>query len=191
MDQAFSKKPEKRDAQKLADGGGGDRRLALFARTLAGQFLAGPLSAADFALYPMVAFLFRCRKKLPDLDPPALMTPALAAWKARVEALPYFESTIPPHWQKTGLTMKLTTTAFPDHGAIPGEFAFAVIDPATHVRLSANRNPDFAWSDLPPARFRSRSSATIPTCLRAATTSTRKGAWFRPRCRASTSSTGR
>ncbi len=45
--------------------------------------------------------------------------------------------------------MKLTTTAFADHGAIPGEFAFAVIDPATHVGLSANRNPDFAWSGLP------------------------------------------
>ena len=50
--------------------------------------------------------------------------------------------------------MKLTTTAFPDHGAIPGEFAFAVIDPATHVRLSANRNPDFAW-DTPPVGTRS------------------------------------
>lgn len=46
--------------------------------------------------------------------------------------------------------MKLTTTAFADHGVIPGEFAFAVIDPATHVRLSANRNPDFAWSGVPP-----------------------------------------
>jgi len=45
--------------------------------------------------------------------------------------------------------MKLTTMAFADHGAIPGEFAFAVIDPATHVRLSGNRNPDFAWSGLP------------------------------------------
>lgn len=45
--------------------------------------------------------------------------------------------------------MKLTTTAFADHGVIPGEFAFAVIDPATHVRLSTNRNPDFAWDALP------------------------------------------
>ncbi len=50
--------------------------------------------------------------------------------------------------------MKLTTTAFTDHGVIPGEFAFAVIDPATHVRLAANRNPDFAW-DTPPAGTRS------------------------------------
>ena len=46
--------------------------------------------------------------------------------------------------------MKLTTTAFPDHGAIPAEFAFGTIDAATHVRLAGNRNPDFAWSDLPP-----------------------------------------
>ena len=46
--------------------------------------------------------------------------------------------------------MKLTTTAFPDHGAIPAEFAFGALDAATHVRLAGNRNPDFAWSDLPP-----------------------------------------
>ena len=45
--------------------------------------------------------------------------------------------------------MRLTTTAFADMAPIPGEFAFAVIDPATHVKLAANRNPDFAWSDVP------------------------------------------
>jgi Raf kinase inhibitor-like YbhB/YbcL family protein len=45
--------------------------------------------------------------------------------------------------------MQLTTTAFADHGAIPGEFAFAVSDPKTHVRLSSNRNPDFAWTGVP------------------------------------------
>ena len=45
--------------------------------------------------------------------------------------------------------MHLTTSAFEDNGAIPGECAFAVIDPATHVRLSANENPDFAWSGAP------------------------------------------
>ena len=45
--------------------------------------------------------------------------------------------------------MKLTTTAFADMGAIPGEFAFCVVDPQSHVRLSDNRNPDFAWQDLP------------------------------------------
>jgi Raf kinase inhibitor-like YbhB/YbcL family protein len=45
--------------------------------------------------------------------------------------------------------MRLMTTAFADGQRIPGEFAFCVIDPKTHVRLSENRNPDFAWSDLP------------------------------------------
>ncbi len=44
--------------------------------------------------------------------------------------------------------MQLNTNAFADNGAIPGECAFAVIDPATHVRLSANGNPDFAWSGV-------------------------------------------
>ena len=46
--------------------------------------------------------------------------------------------------------MHLTTTAFADMAPIPGEFAFAVIDPVAHVKLSANRNPDFAWRDVPP-----------------------------------------
>jgi Raf kinase inhibitor-like YbhB/YbcL family protein len=45
--------------------------------------------------------------------------------------------------------MQLHTTAFADNGVIPGEFAFAVIDPGTHVRLSSNQNPDFAWRDAP------------------------------------------
>ena len=47
--------------------------------------------------------------------------------------------------------MQLHTTAFANSGAIPGECAFAVIDPATHVRLSDNRNPDFAWGGAPAA----------------------------------------
>ena len=34
--------------------------------------------------------------------------------------------------------MRLMTTAFADGQRIPGEFAFCVIDPQTHVRLSEN-----------------------------------------------------
>jgi len=45
--------------------------------------------------------------------------------------------------------MELTSTAFSNMGVIPPEFAFGAMDPATHVKLSANRNPDFAWRDLP------------------------------------------
>jgi Raf kinase inhibitor-like YbhB/YbcL family protein len=45
--------------------------------------------------------------------------------------------------------MKLTTTAFADGGPIPAKFAFGAMDPASHVKLSANTNPDFAWQGLP------------------------------------------
>ena len=72
------------------------------------------------------------------------------AWKARIEALPYFEKTIPPHWQASeDPAMQLATSAFVDIGVIRREFAFGAIDPVAHVSLSGNRNPDFAWSGLP------------------------------------------
>ena len=47
--------------------------------------------------------------------------------------------------------MKLWSDSFRDGAAIPGEFAFCVVDPNTHVSMSANRNPHFAWSDVPAA----------------------------------------
>ncbi len=37
--------------------------------------------------------------------------------------------------------MLLSSDSFDDGGAIPGEFAFAVPDPAAHMTYSANRNP--------------------------------------------------
>ena len=45
--------------------------------------------------------------------------------------------------------MKLWSDSFTDGGVIPPECAFAVIDPASHVRLSTNRNPHLAWDDVP------------------------------------------
>lgn len=47
--------------------------------------------------------------------------------------------------------MELTTTAFAAGAPIPAEFAFGAIDPAAHVILSGNRNPDFAWLGVPTA----------------------------------------
>ncbi|MCU0765630.1 MAG: YbhB/YbcL family Raf kinase inhibitor-like protein [Burkholderiaceae bacterium] len=46
--------------------------------------------------------------------------------------------------------MRLWSESFADGGRIPGEFAFAVIDPAHRIRLSANRNPHVAWDGAPP-----------------------------------------
>jgi len=45
--------------------------------------------------------------------------------------------------------MKLWSESFKDGAAIPGDNAFAVKDPATHVRFAANRNPHLAWDEVP------------------------------------------
>ncbi len=45
--------------------------------------------------------------------------------------------------------MRLWSDSFTDGGVIPPDCAFAVIDPAAHVRLSTNRNPHLAWDDVP------------------------------------------
>lgn len=64
------------------------------------DFLAGDkLSGADFTLYPYVAFLGRVDARKPGYDLLALSPPKLAAWMRRIEALPYFEKTFPPHWK--------------------------------------------------------------------------------------------
>jgi glutathione S-transferase len=101
MDQAFWKKPEEREPDKIAAGRKACvEELALFTKSMRGDFLAGPLSAADYTLYPLVAALWRAEMKLPDLDAAGMLTPELRAWKARIEALPYLDKTIPPHWRQ-------------------------------------------------------------------------------------------
>jgi len=45
--------------------------------------------------------------------------------------------------------MQLQSSSFAEGGAIPGEFAFAVPDPKSHIALSRNRNPQLAWSAVP------------------------------------------
>ena len=47
--------------------------------------------------------------------------------------------------------MKLTSSSFADGGVIPAEFAFCAPDPKSHATLSANRNPNLTWSELPAA----------------------------------------
>lgn len=46
--------------------------------------------------------------------------------------------------------MNVVSHSFPDGARIPEAFAFGVIDAQTRVRLSSNRNPHLAWSDVPP-----------------------------------------
>jgi glutathione S-transferase len=97
---AFSTKPEERVPQKLVDGRKAvTEEFAQITTYLKADYFAGALTAADFWFYPAIAFMYRVRVKLPDFDADALLTPQLKAWKARIEALPYFDKTIPPHWK--------------------------------------------------------------------------------------------
>lgn len=54
--------------------------------------------------------------------------------------------------------MQLTSNSFKDGEKIPGEYAFCIEDPARHVSLGGNRNPQLAWRDAPAA---TRSFAVI------------------------------
>lgn len=76
------------------------RELGRWERIILGDWLAGgELSAADFTLYPHVALALRLDRKKPDVDIRGLIGPVLGAWMRRLEALPYFDKTIPPHWK--------------------------------------------------------------------------------------------
>lgn len=45
--------------------------------------------------------------------------------------------------------MDVRSSSFSDGGPIPGDFAFGLPDPATHVVFGPNRNPHLAWSGVP------------------------------------------
>ncbi|MCC7275089.1 MAG: glutathione S-transferase family protein [Alphaproteobacteria bacterium] len=69
-------------------------------------YLAGEaLSAADLAAYPFLMFALRAAGKeaAKPLDlgllPLAARYPRLAAWQGRIEALPGYDRTYPPHWR--------------------------------------------------------------------------------------------
>ncbi|MGC1818089.1 MAG: glutathione S-transferase family protein [Casimicrobiaceae bacterium] len=71
-----------------------------FERELTGDFLVSGPGAADFTLYPIVALALRTEsRKKPDLAIAAALGPRIGAWMRRIEALPYFEATYPPHWK--------------------------------------------------------------------------------------------
>jgi len=71
-----------------------------FGRELRGPFLAGDApTAADFVLYPDIAYVKRIGAKKPESKLAGILPPPIAQWAARIEALPYFGKTFPPHWR--------------------------------------------------------------------------------------------
>lgn len=74
--------------------------LARWEAFIAGDFLAGALSAVDFTLYPMLALVDRlAARRAPALTEGGLTGPKLAAWMKRMQALAVVQQTWPPHWR--------------------------------------------------------------------------------------------
>jgi glutathione S-transferase len=77
-----------------------DERLAR-ARWLVGD----NISAADIGVFPLVQLLLRAASKEAarpfnlGVDPLAQTFPNVAAWVQRIEALPNYPRTYPPHWR--------------------------------------------------------------------------------------------
>jgi glutathione S-transferase len=88
------------DAAKIA--AGQDKVLKELSRwdgLLIGEYLAGPLSLADFGLYPYVRQIRRIDERQPKNGLGDRMPARLRSWMQRIEALPYYAKTIPPHWK--------------------------------------------------------------------------------------------
>ncbi len=70
-------------------------------------WIAGPdLTAADIVAYPGLKLLLRASRR-PEAAPLELglddfetRFPGIAAWMQRVEQLPGYEKTYPPHWRQ-------------------------------------------------------------------------------------------
>ena len=76
------------------------RELAWFAGELQGGFLAGDQpTAADFTLYPEIGYVKRITFRKPETKLDDLVPPALRDYNKRIESLPYFDKTYPPHWR--------------------------------------------------------------------------------------------
>jgi glutathione S-transferase len=57
------------------------------------------LTLVDFTLYPFIALAKRIEMRQPQHGVGECFSPALKTWMQKIEGLPYFEKTIPPHWK--------------------------------------------------------------------------------------------
>jgi hypothetical protein len=63
-------------------------------------FLVGGIGAADLTLYPLIALALRMERRKADLGIKPALGAKLSTWMRRIEALPYFAKTYPPHWKE-------------------------------------------------------------------------------------------
>ena len=74
--------------------------IAKLEKALIADYLVGEISIADFTAYPHVRLLQRVDERSPGKGIARnLLPPKVAGWVRRIEALPYYSKTIPPHWK--------------------------------------------------------------------------------------------
>lgn len=100
LQEVFHKAEAERDPAVLQQGRDLLRdELGYLERLLAGDYLLGPLTTADFTIYPMLALVERLEDRFAVLDLASVMGPGLRAWMARMRGLPCVMTTWPPHWK--------------------------------------------------------------------------------------------
>jgi len=102
----FGKGLEKTDEIQTAAAAVRDELKRIDAALAGSVWLIGPsITAADIALFPLVQILLRAASKDTakplnlGFSPLAQSYPNIAAWVKRVEAIPGYERTYPPHWK--------------------------------------------------------------------------------------------
>jgi glutathione S-transferase len=101
-DEFFGKGGAEPDREKLAKATRRlEEELRYFERELEGDFYGGQaVNALDLVLYPWIGgYVKRITFRKPESKLTDLVPPRLAAWCRRIEALPYFDKTVPAHWR--------------------------------------------------------------------------------------------
>ncbi|MGH6890676.1 MAG: glutathione S-transferase family protein [Dongiaceae bacterium] len=102
MQQTLYTSPAERDPKRVEEAKAKVREeLPYWQAYLTQDFFAGPLSLADFSIYPYMRMPVRVEERSAGQGFKRTELPAnIAAWMKRIEALPYFARTIPPHWKE-------------------------------------------------------------------------------------------
>ncbi len=97
----FFKGDAKPDLERAAQGR--DKiavELRYLEKQLRGKYFGGENPcAADFVLAPSMGYVNRITVRKPETALKELVPAALDAWHKRIQALPFYDKTFPPHWK--------------------------------------------------------------------------------------------
>lgn len=100
VEEILFKPREQWDAQRITKGRDAYvKELGHFEGQLEGDFFAPSLGSADYTIYPLIALALRMEGRNSALAIRAAIGPRLQSWMARMEALPAYARTYPPHWK--------------------------------------------------------------------------------------------